>query len=102
MAYAVCSAMVDVYLEVAGHVERDLERLEEDAFARDRSPGIAQIYQLKREMVEFKRAVLPLQEPLHRLLDQRRSAGRRCARTSSTCAAGWPGRWTGWPASTTC
>ena len=27
------------------------------------------MYQLKREMVEFKRAVLPLQEPLHRLLD---------------------------------
>ena len=69
VAYAVCSAMVDLYLEVAGHVEDDLERLEEHAFARDRSPGIAQMYQLKREMVEFKRAVLPLQEPLHRLLD---------------------------------
>jgi magnesium transporter len=27
------------------------------------------MYQLKREMVEFKRAVLPLQEPLTRLLD---------------------------------
>jgi magnesium transporter len=70
VAYAVCSAMVDLYLDVAGHVERDLERLEESAFAPDRSPGISQMYQLKREMVEFKRAVLPLQEPLHRLLDQ--------------------------------
>ena len=69
VAYAVCTAMVDQYLEVAGHVERDLERLEEVAFAADRSPGIAQMYQLKREMVEFKRAVLPLQEPLHRVLD---------------------------------
>jgi magnesium transporter len=70
VAYAVCNAMVDLYLDVAGHVERDLERLEEHAFAADRSPGIAQMYQLKREMVEFKRAVLPLQEPLHRLLDR--------------------------------
>ena len=70
VAYAVISAMVDVYLEVAGHVERDLERLEETAFARDRSPGIAQMYQLKREMVEFKRAVMPLQDPLHRLIDR--------------------------------
>jgi magnesium transporter len=69
VAYAVISAMVDDYLDVAGHVERDLERLEETAFARDRSPGIPQMYQLKREMVEFKRAVMPLQEPLHRLLD---------------------------------
>jgi magnesium transporter len=69
VAYAVCHRMVDVYLDVAAGVERDLEQLEESAFAADRSPGIAQMYQLKREMVEFKRAVLPLQEPLHRLLD---------------------------------
>jgi magnesium transporter len=69
VAYVVLSTMVDVYLEVAGHVERDLERLEETAFARDRSPGIPQMYQLKREMVEFKRAVMPLQEPLQRVLD---------------------------------
>jgi magnesium transporter len=68
VAYAVCSRMVDLYLDVAGSVERDLERLEEDAFA-DRAPEVAKIYQLKREMVEFKRAVLPLQEPLARLLD---------------------------------
>ncbi|MEV1147954.1 hypothetical protein AB0I76_30650, partial [Micromonospora sp. NPDC049799] len=31
VAYAVCSRMVDLYLEVAGHVERDLERAEESA-----------------------------------------------------------------------
>ncbi|MEV6632382.1 magnesium and cobalt transport protein CorA [Actinoplanes sp. NPDC051470] len=69
VAHAVCAAMVDGYLEVAGHVERDMERLEETAFATDRRPAISHMYQLKREMVEFKRAVLPLQEPLHRVLD---------------------------------
>ncbi|HEV7962779.1 MAG TPA: magnesium and cobalt transport protein CorA [Actinoplanes sp.] len=69
VAYAVCSRMVDLYLDVAGSVERDLERLEETAFSADTSPSIPQMYQLKREMVEFKRAVLPLQEPLNRLLD---------------------------------
>jgi magnesium transporter len=68
VAHAVCSRMVDLYLDVAGSVERDLERLEEDAFG-ERAPDVAKIYQLKREMVEFKRAVLPLQEPLARLLD---------------------------------
>ncbi len=68
VAHAVCSRMVDLYLEVAGSVERDLEGLEEDAFG-ERAPDVAKIYQLKREMVEFKRAVLPLQEPLARLLD---------------------------------
>jgi magnesium transporter len=70
VAYAVCSRMVDLYLDVAGHVERDLEGLEEIAFSAETPPDIAHIYQLKREMVEFKRAVLPLQEPLNRLIDR--------------------------------
>jgi magnesium transporter len=69
VAYAVGSRMVDEYLAVATGVERDLERLEEETFAAARSPEIAHFYQLKREMVEFKRAVLPLQEPLARLLE---------------------------------
>ncbi|MEV1332961.1 magnesium and cobalt transport protein CorA [Micromonospora costi] len=69
VAYAVCARMVDLYLEVAGHVERDLERVEESVFARDRAADIQQLYQLKREVVEFKRAVLPLQTPLRTLLD---------------------------------
>ncbi|MGW2627108.1 magnesium and cobalt transport protein CorA [Micromonospora taraxaci] len=69
VAYAVCARMVDAYLEVAGHVERDLERVEEAVFARDRTADIQHIYQLKREVVEFKRAVLPLQAPLRTLLD---------------------------------
>ncbi|MCX4472261.1 Magnesium transport protein CorA [Micromonospora sp. MW-13] len=70
VAYAVCARMVELYLEVAGHVESDLERLEETVFARDRSADIQQIYQLKREIVEFKRAVLPLQAPMRVLLGQ--------------------------------
>src|SRR3954454_13522092 len=68
VAYAVAGKMVDEYLDVAAAVERDLERLEEETFADQRSPEIAHFYQLKREMVEFKRAVLPLQEPLARRL----------------------------------
>ncbi|GIM98283.1 magnesium and cobalt transport protein CorA [Paractinoplanes toevensis] len=69
VAYAVAGRMVDDYLDVGAAVERDLERLEEEAFTTQRSPEITHFYQLKREMVEFKRAVLPLQEPLDRLLD---------------------------------
>jgi magnesium transporter len=69
VAHAVANRMVDEYLGVADLVERDLERLEEETFAAQRNAGIAHFYQLKREMVEFKRAVLPLQEPLARLLE---------------------------------
>ncbi|MEV6299704.1 magnesium and cobalt transport protein CorA [Actinoplanes sp. NPDC051861] len=71
VAYAVGSRMVDSYLDVAEHVERDLDRIEEETFATERSGEFAHLYQLKREMVEFKRAVLPLAEPLSRLLDMR-------------------------------
>jgi magnesium transporter len=72
VAYAVCNRMVDLYLEVAAHVEKDMEGLEESVFARHRSPHVQQIYQLKRELVEFKRAVLPLQSPLRSLIEERR------------------------------
>jgi magnesium transporter len=72
VAYAVCHRMIDLYLEVAAHVEKDMDRLEESVFARDRGPHVQQIYQLKRELVEFKRAVLPLQAPLRSLIEERR------------------------------
>jgi magnesium transporter len=70
VAYAVCARMIELYLDVAKHVEGDLEHLEEMAFAADCPPDIAHVYQLKRELVEFKRAVMPLQEPLQRLVDR--------------------------------
>ncbi|MBL7260444.1 magnesium and cobalt transport protein CorA [Paractinoplanes lichenicola] len=69
VAYAVANRLVDAYLDVSMQVEHDLERLEEETFATRHSADIAHFYQLKREMVELKRAVLPLQEPLARLLD---------------------------------
>jgi magnesium transporter len=71
VGYAVCRRMVDLYLEVAGNVEKDMERLEESVFARHRGPDVQQIYQLKRELVEFKRAVLPLQPRLRSLIEER-------------------------------
>lgn len=71
VAYAVGSRMVDSYLEVSEHVQHDLERIEEETFAAVRSAEFAHIYQLKRELVEFKRAVLPLTDPLTRLLEMR-------------------------------
>ncbi|HLL68719.1 MAG TPA: magnesium and cobalt transport protein CorA [Micromonosporaceae bacterium] len=72
VAHAVCARMVGLYHDVAGHVEKDLEKLEETAFARDGGTDVQQVYQLKRELVEFKRAVFPLQAPLQALLAQHR------------------------------
>jgi magnesium transporter len=64
VAYAVTDRVVDLYLEVAEQIEQDLDELEERVFSRESHGRIQRIYQLKREVVEFRRAVLPLQRPL--------------------------------------
>jgi magnesium transporter len=79
VAHAVTDQVVDLYLEVADRMADDLEELEAEVLAppadrpsaRDRREAgrIPRIYQMKRELVEFKRAVLPLQRPLLALVD---------------------------------
>jgi magnesium transporter len=75
VAYAVYDLVVDVYLDVAASIEDDIDAIEEVVFApersgspRNRSTRIQRIYHLKRELMEFKRAVLPLQRPLSGLV----------------------------------
>ncbi len=65
VAYAVYDMVVDVLMEVATAIEEDINDVEESVFARSAARGgIQRVYQLKRELMEFKRAVLPLQRPL--------------------------------------
>ncbi|OWV12048.1 magnesium and cobalt transport protein CorA [Micromonospora wenchangensis] len=70
VAYAITDRVVDLYLEVADQLEDDLDVLEADVFDRQSSGRIQRIYQMKRELVEFKRAVIPLQRPLLTLTAQ--------------------------------
>jgi len=53
---------------VVNSIEDDLAKVEERVFARSGHGRIQRIYQLKRELMEFKRAVLPLQRPLSGLV----------------------------------
>lgn len=65
VAYAVYDAVVDGLIEVSAAIEEDIAAVEDSVFARQASGGrIQRIYQLKRELMEFKRAVMPLQRPL--------------------------------------
>jgi magnesium transporter len=65
VAHAVYDRIVDSYVECAEAVEVDLDQLEESVFGRGGARGSVQrVYQLKRELVEFRRAVVPLQRPL--------------------------------------
>jgi magnesium transporter len=71
VAHAICDTVVDTYLEVSTLIESDVDALEEKVFAPHAAAGVAHIYQLKRELMEFKRAVMPLQRPLGILTEDR-------------------------------
>jgi magnesium transporter len=69
VAHAVYDRVVDSYVDCANAVELDLDALEESVFGRQAAHGrIQRIYQLKRELVEFRRAVVPLQRPLEAIV----------------------------------
>ena len=63
--HAIADHVVDDYLHVTDAVQADLDQVEMDVFAANGAradPG--RIYQLKRELLEFKRAVVPLGRPV--------------------------------------
>lgn len=66
VAYGVMDQAVDLYLLAADGIATDVDVLEEAVFARnpESSGRMQRIYQLKRELVEFKRAVMPLPRPM--------------------------------------
>lgn len=67
--YAICDTVVDTYTAIAAEVEQDLEELEVAVFSGERGPRAERIYALKREVLEFRRAALPLVEPMRQLAD---------------------------------
>ncbi len=71
VVYAILDQTVDGYLDIAAQIQEDIDAVEAHVFSRHVHGRIARIYQLKRELVEFKRAVVPLQRPLRILVDNR-------------------------------
>ena len=69
--YAVCDAVVDDYEEIAHDVEQHLEDLERQVFASEGGADAARIYSLKRQVLEFRHAVMPLAQPMRVLTSAR-------------------------------
>jgi magnesium transporter len=65
--WAVVDKVVDDYLPVVDSIEDDIEEVEKDVFDDDVPAPTARIYNLKREVIEFHRAVWPLLAPLDRI-----------------------------------
>jgi magnesium transporter len=65
--WAIIDKVVDDYLPVVDGIEDDIEEVETDVFDDDNPAPTQRIYSLKREVVEFHRAVWPLLAPLDAL-----------------------------------
>lgn len=62
--YGVLDVVVDDYNRVVREFENDVDEIEEAVFSRQGTREIDRVYQLKRELIEFKRSVVPLTSPL--------------------------------------
>jgi len=65
--YAIADKIIDDYLQVVAEIETDIDEIETAVFSRGGSHEVERVYQLKRELIEFKRCVMPLGAPLLRL-----------------------------------
>jgi magnesium transporter len=67
--YAVMDAIVDQYFPVVSELSEELERLEEAVFSgKPNRETTAEIYRLKREILEVRRVVSPLVDMCNRLI----------------------------------
>jgi magnesium transporter len=67
--HAIADYVVDSYLDVADAVENDIDQMEELVFSTRSSVSAEQIYMMKHEITELRRAVIPLATPLRRLAE---------------------------------
>jgi magnesium transporter len=68
--HGVMDAVVDNYDLIDREIQEDMEGLEASVFADERSSDAKEIYALKREVLEFRRAALPLIDPVSKLAEQ--------------------------------
>jgi magnesium transporter len=67
--HAIADRTVDAYLGVTAAIEDDLDELEREVFTPRSAPDAERIYAMKREVLELRRAVVPLGGPLRKLTE---------------------------------
>jgi magnesium transporter len=67
--YVVADQIVDKYLEVTDQLDDDVNQIEELTFANRRGREVGNVYQVKREIMELRRTVNPLAQPVRTLAD---------------------------------
>ncbi len=71
--HAVMDSIVDNYVLIDSELQTDLEEIEQAVFSGNPEVDSQTIYRLKREVLEFRRAAVPLAAPLRMLHDGSRS-----------------------------
>ncbi len=67
--HAIADCVVDTYLEVTEAIEDDIDEMERQVFTPRSTTDAEQIYVMKREVLELRRAVVPLATPLRKLTE---------------------------------
>lgn len=65
--HEVLDRLVDQYVDVAWNLQEDVESLEDIVFDDELPAPSTRMYTVKKELLEFRRAVYPLIEPLNKL-----------------------------------
>lgn len=68
VVHEILDRLVDVYADIAADMQTDVDLAEAAVFAQATDVSVEQIYQLKRQLMKFKAAVLPLHRPLAALV----------------------------------
>nr|WP_239028430.1 magnesium/cobalt transporter CorA [Pseudonocardia acidicola] len=67
--HAIADRVVDSYLEVTESIEDDIDEMEAEVFTPRSTMDAEQIYVMKREVLELRRAVSPLVTPVRKLTE---------------------------------
>lgn len=65
--HAIADHVVDTYIEVGRQIEGDIDEIEAEVFSPKSTMDPEQIYVMKREILDLRRAVMPLVGPLRKL-----------------------------------
>jgi magnesium transporter len=70
VVHAIVDRVVDDYVPVVNGIENDIDEIETEVFSSE-SPDVSRrIYELTREVIEFRRATQPLPDVLARLIEE--------------------------------
>ena len=67
MLHAILDRVVDDYIPAIEGLENDIDEVEAELFSGERTNPAQRVYRLQREVLQFRRAAVPLVDPIDRL-----------------------------------